>query len=166
MTTLTSDDDTTQRIAERAERDLVGAVLGALPADATNIVSRVDDVDFVRWTHAEIWAAIRTALSENPDRHSATAVLDVLVRRGARRDVRKALLDAVSAGSATSVGALRMYATVVVSLAYRRRAAGIGMAIMDAADTAPEDALGAQVDTAVAAFRSVSERLAILRGGA
>lgn len=112
----------------------------------------------------EVLKATRVALSEAPATYGPASVLDVLLRRGARPEVRKVLLDASTVGAASTPGALRIYAAAVVALAYRRRLESIGRALIEAADSGPEAALTGQLDAAVAAVHRIGKRLVQLRG--
>lgn len=145
-----------------AERLLLCGLLKAMPTDAIEVVEMVD-IDDLHPVNASVLAAIRVALVESPEVYGPTTVLDILIRRGSSADVRKALVDAVSAGAANTSGALRHYAGCVVSAAWRRRIEGLGRALVAASSDGPDYALTGMVDAAAAAIRATSSRLLALR---
>lgn len=147
-----------------AEVLLIGGLLGGLPGEVAETLGLVEDADLESPAAVEVLNAIRVAVAERRDVYGPSTVLDVLLRRGARPEVRRVLLDATTAGAATSLGALLHYAAMTVSLAFRRRVESVAHALREAADGGPEAVLTGQLDTAVDAVRGIAERLQLLRG--
>ena len=113
-----------------AERAVLGACLND-PVALAQAVELVGAEDFSQPRHADTFAAME-ALGERGDPIDAISVSDQLRRRGAAWDTCSAdlttLLDATD-----GTGAVRHHAGIVAELAKKRRLAGVGREITDAA---------------------------------
>jgi replicative DNA helicase len=147
-----------------SETAFLGASVGVHYLDLAKVAPYLRTDDFERPANVAVWEAIVAAVTEAADAYSESVVLDVLVRRGANSEKRKALLDAITAGSATNVGALRLYAAAMVSARLRRQIECVGHALLTASTDSAERGLVGQVEAAVTAIKATEGRLIALRG--
>ncbi|KDE14925.1 DnaB-like helicase N-terminal domain-containing protein [Rhodococcus aetherivorans] len=146
----------------------VGGLLWATPADARDVLPYVAPDDF---EHVGTRALVLTIghLIDAGRPHDTTAVADELQRRGdlggpAGDLIRRALLDATTAGASANPLALHAYASQVVAESYRRRFEVIGKALVEAAATAAEADLMPLLRAAGTDAARHTKRLAQLRG--
>lgn len=131
------------------------------------IASALTPSDFHEPLYRALYAVVRgLILADEP--HEPVGVLDVLVRSGAdgHKDalLRRALTDVATANACgASAGD---YAGMVLSESYRRSFYDAGVAIMQAAEEAPEDLLFDQLLDIGRAQRTATNRLHRFRRGA
>ncbi len=149
------------------EVQFLGSLMWSDAESVRHVLRHVEDDDLEDLSARIILLAIRLLIaSDSP--HDGTAVGDHLQRSGALGGAaggrtKKLLVDAITSGSHISPIS---YARAVVSDAYRRRFELLGKALVEAADTMPEDDLLPLLRQAGTGAVAHSKRLAALRGEA
>ncbi|WP_395704544.1 DnaB-like helicase N-terminal domain-containing protein [Rhodococcus ruber] len=148
----------------------VCGLLWANTTDARDVMRHVapDDLQHVG-TRAVFKTIARLIQAGRP--HDTTTVVDELQRCGdlggpAGDLIKRAWLDATTAGASEHPFALKSYASAVVSDAFRRRFETLGKALVEAAATTAENDLMPMLQAAGLEAKRHAKRLAQLRGDA
>lgn len=159
MTAQTTAVGTTPTVAEL----LIGALMHSSVTEVRSVLRFVEDRDMDE-PAASVLATVRAlALRGTPP--GPQLVLDDLKRRGKlTRTTGVWLSSAMTSGACAS--AAPVYASAVVSEAFRSTAESLGHALISVSDVASEAELGALVEQAVAGIRGIGARLNELRGDA
>jgi replicative DNA helicase len=143
-----------------ADMLLVGAMLGS-PQERGGVLALVHDDDLVTPALGTVLAEIR-GMAERGRRITPQLVLDEVCRRGVKREVCTALLDATTCGAWPE--ACRDYAAAVLAAALRRQVESGGATLVSAAVEAAEADLPVIAATVAQRCADIAARLQQLRG--
>lgn len=139
---------------------LVGAMLGS-PPELGGLLALVHDDDLATPALGTVFAEIR-GMAERGRRITPQLVLDEVCRRGVKREVCTAVIDATTCGAWPE--ACRDYAAAVLAAALRRQVESGGAALASAAVEAAEADLPVIAATVAQQCADIGRRLHQLRG--